>query len=197
MTFLLRNKTIFFLIIFIGIIFRFYNLNFDDLWYDEIITLWVASPEHTWKESFEIHNKIELNSFIYHFFLKFFFNIFEYNEHLGRYLSATFGSASLLIIPMLLKELKLNNIRNFFIFLFSFNIFLISFSQEARLYSILFFFSILSFTYFLKIFNKKKKNLITSRFYISNYYCCYTSSICFDNFIFLLFVFTFKVFKFS
>ena len=157
MTFLLRNKTIFFLIIFIGIIFRFYNLNFDDLWYDEIITLWVASPEHTWKESFEIHNKIELNSFIYHFFLKFFFNIFEYNEHLGRYLSATFGSASLLIIPMLLKELKLNNIRNFFIFLFSFNIFLISFSQEARLYSILFFFSILSFTYFLKIFNKKKK----------------------------------------
>ena len=27
-----------------GVLFRLYNVSFDDLWYDEIISFWVANP---------------------------------------------------------------------------------------------------------------------------------------------------------
>ena len=68
----LNKKFILTLIIFVGLILRFYSINFDDYWYDEIIGFWVASPEHSFSKSFEIHNRIELNTYTYHFFLKFF-----------------------------------------------------------------------------------------------------------------------------
>ena len=42
-------------VIFFGIIFRVYNINYDDLWIDEIITFWIANPDYTIIESFENH----------------------------------------------------------------------------------------------------------------------------------------------
>ena len=42
------------------------------------------------------------------------------------------------------------------LFLISFNIFLISYSQEMRVYSMLLFFISLSFIFFLKLFNQEK-----------------------------------------
>ena len=43
------------IILSIGIILRFYNINYDDLWYDEIISFWVSNPEHLLTESLKIH----------------------------------------------------------------------------------------------------------------------------------------------
>ena len=38
-----------------GFIFRFFNVNFDDLWIDEIVSFWVANPDLTIQESFNNH----------------------------------------------------------------------------------------------------------------------------------------------
>ena len=148
----LNGNLILFSILFLGSFLRIYNINFDDLWYDEILSFWIASPEHSISESFEIHNKTDPNTFSFNFLLKIFYNIFSYNSDYARYLSAFFGILSILISIKIAKLLDINQIKNFLVLLLAFNIFLISYSQEARVYSILFFFSFLSFIYFIKIF---------------------------------------------
>mgnify|MGYP007000223719 len=50
----LNGNVILFLIIVFGSFLRLYNLNFDNLWYDEILSFWVASPQHSLIESFKI-----------------------------------------------------------------------------------------------------------------------------------------------
>ena len=100
----LNKKFILTLIIFVGLILRFYSINFDDYWYDEIIGFWVASPEHSFSKSFEIHNRIELNTYTYHFFLKIFYNLFGYEVWTGRYFSLFFSTLTLLVAPFLIKD---------------------------------------------------------------------------------------------
>ena len=72
-----KNKSLIF-ILFTGIFLRVYNINFDDYWYDEIISFWVSNPEHLFK-SFQIHNKIELNTYAYHLLLKIFYSYITYD----------------------------------------------------------------------------------------------------------------------
>ena len=165
----LNGNLIFLIIILFGSLLRLYNLKFDDLWYDEIITFWVTSSQHSLLESFTIHNRIEINTFTYHFFLKNIYNIFGYDLNLARYLSAFFGIWSIILSHKLSEVLKIKDLRNFLAFLIAFNIFLISYSQEGRVYSILFFFSLLSFIYFLKVLSQRyyKKDLFQFTVYTS------------------------------
>ena len=135
---------------------RFYNYNFDDLWYDEVLSFWISNPDLTLKNSIANHNLVEVNTFTYHFILKYFFKIFGYSVEAGRLLSVLFGSLSIFSIAYLNWQLTKNKSFIFVAFLISFNIFLISFSQEMRLYSILFFFASLSLIFFFKILEEKK-----------------------------------------
>lgn len=163
----LNGNLVFLVIILFGSLLRLYNLKFDDLWYDEIISFWVASSQHSLIESFTIHNRIELNTFTYHFLLKNVYNILGYDFNLARYLSSFFGIWSIILSYKLSEVLKIKDLRNFLAFLIALNIFLISYSQEGRVYSALFFFSLLSFIYFLKILSQKhyKKDLIQFTIY--------------------------------
>ena len=156
---ILNQQKILLLILLSGILLRAYNINFDDYWYDEIISLWVSSPEHDFSKSFDIHNKIEINTYTYHFFLKTTYYFFGYDPAYGRYFSAVFGIFSLLLIIFFLNNQKNKNLNNLTLFLLSFNIYHISYSQEARVYSILFFFSLLSFLFFIRCIEKQKNNL--------------------------------------
>jgi len=155
----LNEQKILLLILLSGILLRFYNINFDDYWYDEIISFWVSNPEHSLSKSFDIHNKIEVNTYTYHFFLKTIYHLFGYDPAYGRYFSAFFGILSLLLIIFFFNDQKNKNLNNFSLFLLSLNIYHISYSQEARVYSILFFFSLLSFLFFFRSIEKQKVNL--------------------------------------
>ncbi len=156
----LTNKyLIFFLIILFGLILRFYNINFDNYWYDEIISFWVVSPEHNLYESHNIHNRIEINTYSYNFLLKLFYQIFGYDSDFGRYLSLFFSILSLLVVPLFFDGKNSTKEGFLFLFLLSFNIYLISYSQEARVYSALFFFSSL-FVFFFKKFIENKNNFL-------------------------------------
>lgn len=147
-----------FLIFSFGIVLRYYNHSFDDLWYDEVISFWISNPELSFKESLTNHNLVEVNTFTYHLLLKYYFKLFGYSVETGRILSVIFGSFSILSVAYLNWKFTKNKSYLFVAFLISFNIFLIAFSQEMRLYSILFFFSSLSIIFFLSLINKNKNS---------------------------------------
>ena len=145
------------IILSIGIILRFYNINYDDLWYDEIISFWVSNPEHLLTESLKIHKDIEIAPFTFNLFLRFFYQIFGYEVDFARYLPSFFSVLTIFVAYKLAKLLDKNNSFLVVATLVSLNIFLINYAQEQRVYSILIFFSCLSLLFFFKLLKKNIK----------------------------------------
>ena len=92
--------------VFFGVFLRLYNINYDNLWYDEILSFWIADPEISIKESLKRHQSIEQIPFLFNLILKFLFKIFSYDPSIGRYLSSTFNILSIIFIVKILKQLK-------------------------------------------------------------------------------------------
>ena len=61
-----KDLLIIFLFLF-ALIIRAYNINYDNLWFDEILSFWITEPKITLKESFLRHTKIEQIPYLYHF----------------------------------------------------------------------------------------------------------------------------------
>jgi len=55
----------FLLLLIFGGIFRLYNINFDDLWIDEIATFWISDPNLSLKESYINHLSLEQTPFLF------------------------------------------------------------------------------------------------------------------------------------
>ena len=154
---LLSKKS--FLIVFLflfAIIIRAYNINYDNLWFDEILSFWIAEPERTFKESFLRHTKIEQIPYLYHFILKITFSIFFYDSYFGRSLSLVLNILGIIFSVRLVKKITNNNSYLLALFLFASNIFLISYAQEMRPYSMVFFLSSINLYLFYLLDNKKK-----------------------------------------
>jgi hypothetical protein len=146
-------------IIAIGTLLRLYGLNRDDLWIDEIISYWVADPLITIKESYLRNNALEQIPFTFNLVLKYFFKIFGNNPELGRYLSVMFGILSLFSVSYLAKIIKKNNSYLLLLFLMSFNIYLIKYSQELRVYSAIFFITSVVLIFFFKLIKNSNKKI--------------------------------------
>lgn len=131
-----------FLIIFIGVLFRIYNINHDTFWWDEILSFWIADPEISLRETLLRHYQLDSTLPTFNIILKYFYKIFGYKISVGRYLSAILGIFSFILISII--SLQFKNKKSFLLLLFlsSWNIYLISASQEMRAYSMLIFFSI-------------------------------------------------------
>ena len=125
--------------LFFGVILRLYNLNYDNLWFDEIVSFWVSDPFISLSESHERHLAAEGAPFLFNYLLKLAHEAFGYKSYVGRYFTATFGILSIISVTYLSRLLKENNFFVLVAFLVSFNVFLIRYSQEARVYSFLFF----------------------------------------------------------
>jgi len=152
--------------LFFGVILRLYNLNYDNLWFDEIVTFWVSDPFISLSESHERHLAAEGVPFFFNYLLKLAHQTFGYEPYVGRYFTATFGILSIISVTYLSKLLKENNSFVLVAFLVSFNVFLIKFSQEARVYSFLFFICSLSIIFLIKAFKSydSKENLFSNTF---------------------------------
>jgi len=144
-----------------GILIRSYNINYEDFWFDEILSFWVADPYISIGESLERHRSIEQIPFFFHLLLKFIHGIFGYETHVGRYLSLFFSILSMISIIYLSLIVKKNNSYILSLFLVSTNVFLIIYSQELRPYSLVFFLSTLNLIFFFKIINLKNNKKIT------------------------------------
>ena len=77
---ILNYKFYFILIFVIGFFFRNYNINFDDLWIDEISTFWISNPNIDIYTSYKNNSSLELQPFFYNFVMRIFYAIFGYND---------------------------------------------------------------------------------------------------------------------
>ena len=129
------NFLYFFALIFITIIFRLYNLNYDDFWIDEILSFYISDPDITLNEFYYRHKTLENSPFLFNFILRNYFKIFGYETLIARYLPSILNCLSIFfLIFFYKKKLKVNTLVVLFTLL-AFNIYLIKYSQELRLYS--------------------------------------------------------------
>ena len=154
------NLTIFLIIFFIGVYLRFYQINFEDYWFDEYSSFWVADPKISFSETLRRSYDINYsNNLFFDLILKYFVKFFGYEPSVGRYLPFVFGVLSIPPIVYLSYQLDKDRSYLFTAFLVSINWYLISYSQETRCYSLAFFLAVINLIFFFKIFeNHSNKN---------------------------------------
>ncbi len=126
-------------------VLRFYNLNYDNLWFDETATFWVSDPSINFSEVVSRNIETEGSLFIYDFLVYFFNKLVGYDSNNIRIYSAIFGTLSIIVFFFLSKNiLKSHNACFVSTSLFSLNVYLIKYSHEGRMYSFLIFICLLS-----------------------------------------------------
>ena len=153
--FILDRKNILSLSIFfilIGIFLRFYQLNFENYWFDELIDFWVADPNISFKETFSRRELIEDQTpYLFQLLLKIYLNFFGNDPEIGRHVPLIFGVLSIPLVGILSYQVAKNNSFLLTILLVSTNIYLIKYSQETRTYTLVFLLSTVSLIFYYKI----------------------------------------------
>jgi uncharacterized membrane protein len=143
---------------------RIYKIDYQSVWLDEIFSLNQSNPKMSLIEIYKYLRTYDPHPPLYYFSLHFFFQIFGYTTFVMRLYSALFGVAGIIAIYYLGKELMNKKVGLIAALLLSVNYFQIYYSQEARMYSMLFFTTTLSFYFLIKFI--KKPNLKSIVIYI-------------------------------
>ena len=159
------NFLYFSVLIFITILFRLYNINYDDFWIDEIISFYISDPSITLNEFYYRHKTLENSPFLFNFILRNYFEIFGYDPLIARYLPAILNSLSIFFLVYFYKKILRGKSSLIFFILLAFNIYLIKYSQELRLYSWYLFIFVINIYYFYKI-NDFKNIKSNSKFFL-------------------------------
>ena len=103
----ISNKIIYLFLIISGVLTILYQINFDDLWLDEMASFWVADPSLSYSELIE-RQKISdwHNPILFNIILKNFLNLVGYNPDLSRYLPFLFGALSFIMIGQISYQEK-------------------------------------------------------------------------------------------
>ena len=135
--------TLIILLIFFGSFIRFYNLNFDDLWSDEMASYWLSNPFNSFSETISLI--FESNLMVsFEIILKVFHKLFGYDVHVSRYLNALISVFSIILFANLLRKNSVNiNSILYGTFLLAFNIFHIRYAMELRSYTLTFFLALI------------------------------------------------------
>ena len=141
-----------------GILFRLYNINYENLWFDEIATFWVTDPNISLTDMFERNRTTEGAPYFYYILVYYLHKIFGYDPNVGRYFSSFLGIISIFSIGYLCRLLNKNNSYKLSIFLVSFNVFLIAYSTEFRSYMLLFFSTTMTLIFIIKYLNNIQNN---------------------------------------
>ena len=162
-----KNKFYFFIFIFtLGLFLRLYNINFEDFWLDEQASFFVADPRLNLANTIVLSKNLDNGtSIFFNLILKKFFALFGYDPDIGRILTVLIGIFSIPALSYLTYQVKKNNGYILVAFLLSINWYLISYSQELRSYSLLFFLSIINIILFFKLIDEEKK-IINLNFFL-------------------------------
>ena len=133
------------LILIFGSILRFYNVNFDDFWSDEMVSFWVTDPNIEFSKTMQ---RIFSSNWmvLYEIGLKYFHFLFGYEVNISRYFSVAISILSLIAFAALLNKITNKKAVIFGLFLLSINIYHLGFSIELRSY-ILSFLLVILFIY--------------------------------------------------
>ena len=156
----ISNKITYLFLIILGIFTIFYQINYDDLWLDEMTSFWVADPSQSYSEFIERQKQVDWhNPILFNIILKNFLDLVGYNPDLSRYLPFVFGSLSFVIIGLITYQEKKNNSFILTTFLTCSSIYIIKYSQELRPYSLLLFTSSLNIFFYVKLLKDTKKKI--------------------------------------
>ena len=166
--FILDRKNILSLSIFfilIGIFLRFYQLNFENYWFDELIDFWVADPNISFNATFFRRDELieDQTPYLFQLFLKIYLKFFGYDPEIGRHVPLIFGVLSIPLVGILSYQVAKNNSFLLTILLVSINIYLIKYSQETRTYTLTFLLSTINLIFYYKIISSDLIGIILRR----------------------------------
>jgi len=174
----IENKYLILIIcILIGAFIRLYLLDRQSLWFDELYSVMSAS-EQTFKNLFDNWIIHDVHPPLYQITLFYWVKILGDSEFAIRGLSAIAGIFAVIFMYIFSKDLFDENIRINSTIILAFSSSAIYFSQEARSYSILLMFSVISTVTWLKIFKNIENTNINKfdfiMYSISSILACYT-----------------------
>ena len=142
-----------YLILALAAFLRFFRLDYQSLWMDEIYTLLITNPAFGYKEFVTAIEATEGFPYMYYFLLRGFYAVFGYSSLVARLPSAIAGVLAIYLIYLLVKHFYNKNAALAASILLAINEFHIHFSQEARsygIYMLLVLFSFYRFSVLLK-----------------------------------------------
>jgi uncharacterized membrane protein len=153
-----KNRNILILLSFFvifGFALRIYHLDGPSLWFDELRT---AGRIHL--ELPQISNDLQKNPFppLYYFLMHYWIKVFGDSESSLRFPSLIFSVLTIIFIFILAKEIFDRNVGLISALLTAISPYSIYYAQEAKMYSMLWLFGVISFLYFYR-FCKDYKNL--------------------------------------
>jgi hypothetical protein len=152
-----KSIIIFSVFILIGIFLRTYQLNYESYWLDEMISYWVADPNISFKETLIRRDEVAQAPIFFDLILREYLAFFTYEPEYGRHVPLFFGVLSIPFLGILSHQIsKKNNSFLLTVFLASINVYLISYSQEVRPYSLIFFLSIINLIFYYKLISENQ-----------------------------------------
>lgn len=149
----LKNNKILLGILVVGFLLRIYKLDFQSPWGDELFTMINSSSKKSFLDIFDIL-KSDVHPPLYYYIVHIFYMIFGDSSFIARLISVIFGISGLIVVYYLSKELFNKRVGLLSIALLTINHFHIYYSQEARMYTMLFFSTALSFLYLIRFIKK-------------------------------------------
>jgi mannosyltransferase len=141
----LKKNYLLFGILFIGSLLRFYKIDFQSIWLDEIHTMNETNPKLSFLEVYDAIRNAEQMPPLYFYSVFLCFKIFSYTSYIARLFSVFAGIASIYAIYIFAKEILNKETGLIASLLLSVNIFHLYYSQEARPYALLLLLTICSF----------------------------------------------------
>jgi uncharacterized membrane protein len=186
-----QNKTIIILtiIILLSIFLNFNQLGKHSYWIDEEYTSKYASDISNLPETLKNDHHPPLYYLIVHFST----NNYDDKSSL-RYTSAIFGVLLVLAVFILSKQLFDENIALFSSFIVAISVYLVIYSQVARMYTLLSLLSLLMTYFFLKYLDSSKKKYLVL-FILTGVMAVYTHYLAFSILLFLYLYLIYKTFK--
>ena len=162
-----NNTFVYFIIlsiILLGFILRFYNIGYENLWFDEIFSFWVTDPSLSFTDTFSRIKSTETIPFLYYYLVKFCNYLFGYDPIVGRIFSAFFAFLSIFTVSNLCRKFVNNKSYLLTTCLISLNIFLIAYSQEMRVYIFTFFLVSTALVFFFNLYDEQSSKIFTKNF---------------------------------
>ncbi|WP_298222175.1 glycosyltransferase family 39 protein [Flavobacterium sp.] len=185
------------IILLVSAILRFYHLDFQSVWLDEIHTLNEANPTFSLTQIYNGLLISEPHPPLYFFLVHYFFILFGYTSVVLRVFSVIVGLLGIYSIYILGREIFNKKAGLYAAVLLSVNYFHIYYSQEGRMYALLFLTTTLSF-YFLVKFIKEaniKSALLYGLFSTLMIYCHFFALFAFVSQYVILLYFVFKPYQ--
>jgi len=150
------NKILLSILLFAALL-RFYHIDFQSIWLDEIHTMNEANPNLPFTGIYDVIMAGEQMPPLYFYSLYFLFKIFGYTTIVARLYSAIVGIVGVYSVYLLGKEMMDRKVGIIAALLVTVNPFQLYYSQEARPYIFLFLFTTLAFYYLIKFLKSPKR----------------------------------------